>query len=62
MSRKSKIDPVEKVKVIERYLCGELNIIQAGSILGVVHSSVQSWVRLYKSEVPDDSDNLLLNY
>ena len=46
MSRKSKIDPVEKVKIIERYLCGELNIIQAGSILGVVHSIVQSLVRL----------------
>lgn len=52
MSRKSKIDPVEKVKIVERYLCGELNIIQASSILGVVHSSVQSWVRLYTSEGP----------
>ena len=52
MSRKSKIDPVEKVKMVERYLCGELNIIQASSILGVVHSSVQCWVRLYKSEGP----------
>lgn len=52
MSRKSKIDPVEKVKIVERYLCGELNIIQASSILGVVHSSVQSWVRIYESEGP----------
>ncbi|WP_275891952.1 hypothetical protein [Muricomes sp. OA1] len=34
MSRKSKIDPVEKVKIVERYLNGKIGIIQAGMELG----------------------------
>ena len=34
MSRKSKIDPVEKVKIVERYLNGKIGIIQAGMDLG----------------------------
>ena len=29
MSRKSKIDPVEKVKIVERYLAGEIGICQS---------------------------------
>lgn len=32
MSRKSKIDPVEKVKMVERYLNGEVGITQASII------------------------------
>lgn len=34
MSRKSKIDPVEKVKIVERYLNGKIGIIQVGKELG----------------------------
>ncbi len=30
MFRKSKIEPVEKVKLVERYLAGEIGIQQAG--------------------------------
>ena len=35
MFRKSKIEPVEKVKIVERYLAGEIGIQQAGKELGV---------------------------
>lgn len=52
MSRKSKIDPVEKVKIVEQYLSGELSIRQAGNCLGIAYQSVQRWVRIYKSEGP----------
>ena len=38
MFRKSKIEPVEKVKIVERYLAGEIGIRQAGKELGVDHS------------------------
>ena len=37
MFRKSKIEPVEKVKIVERYLAGEIGIQQAGKELGVDH-------------------------
>lgn len=30
MSRKSKINPIEKVKIVERYLRGEIGMRQAG--------------------------------
>ena len=36
MFRKSKIEPVEKVKIVERYLAGEISIRQAGKELGVI--------------------------
>ena len=36
MSRKSKIDPVEKVKIVERYLAGEIGICQAGRELELI--------------------------
>jgi transposase len=35
MSRKSKIDPVEKVKIVERYLNGKIGIRQAGKIANI---------------------------
>ena len=34
MFRKSKIEPVEKVKIVERYLAGEIGIRQAGKRIG----------------------------
>jgi len=50
MSRKSKLEPVEKVKIVERYLNGEIGIRQAGRELGIAHQSIQQWVSIYKSE------------
>lgn len=52
MSRKSKIDPVEKVKIVERYLNGKIGIRQAGKIANIAYQSVQKWVRIYKAEGP----------
>ena len=52
MSRKSKIEPVEKVNIVERYLDGEISIRQAGRELGIAHQSIQRWVSIYKSEGP----------
>ena len=40
MFRKSKIEPVEKVKIVERYLAGEIGIRQAGKELGVDPHSI----------------------
>ena len=44
MFRKSKIEPVEKVKIVERYLAGEIGIRQAGKELGVDHHSIRNWI------------------
>lgn len=52
MSRKSKIDPVEKVKIVEGYLKGKIGIRQAGRIANMAYQSVQKWVRIYKVEGP----------
>ncbi len=43
MFRKSKIEPVEKVKIVERYLAGEIGIQQAGKELRVDHHSIRNW-------------------
>jgi len=52
MSRKSKIDPVEKVKMVERYLNGEVGLHQAGKELEIAYQSIQKWIRIYKAEGP----------
>ena len=48
MFRKSKIEPVEKVKIVERYLAGEISIRQAGKELGVDHHSIRNWISIYQ--------------
>ena len=48
MFRKSKIEPVEKVKIVERYLAGEIGIRQAGKELGVDHHSIRNWISIYR--------------
>ena len=52
MFRKSKIEPVEKVKIVERYLAGEIGIRQAGKELGVDHHSIQNWISIYQYDGP----------
>ena len=52
MSRRSKIDPVEKVKIVERYLNGEIGMRQAGKELGVDPKCIQGWSSIYKSKGP----------
>ena len=48
MFRKSKIEPVEKVKIVERYLAGEIGIRQAGKELRVDHHSIRNWISIYQ--------------
>lgn len=53
MSRKSKIDAVKKIKIVEQYLNGELSQKGAAKICGVNKRSVQDWIRIYKTEGPE---------
>lgn len=52
MSRKSKIDPAEKVKIIERVLADEISTTEAARLTGVDESSIRSWRNLYLSDGP----------
>lgn len=52
MFRKSKIEPVEKVKIVERYLEGEIGIRQAGKELGVDPHSIRNWISIYQYDGP----------
>lgn len=54
MSRKSKIDAVEKVKIVEQYLNGELSQKGAAKICGVNKRCVQDWIRIYKAKRPTE--------
>ena len=50
MSRKSKIDAVKKVEIVEQYLNGELSQKGAAKMCGVNKRSVQDWIRIYKTD------------
>ena len=52
MSRKSKIKATEKVKIVERYLNGELSQKGAVKACGVNKRSIQDWIRIYKTDGP----------
>jgi transposase-like protein len=52
MSRKRKIDPVEKVKIIERVLADEISATEAARLIGVDRSSIRDWRNLYLSDGP----------
>jgi transposase-like protein len=52
MSRKNKIDPVEKVKIIERVLADEISATEAALLIGVDRSSIRDWRNLYLSDGP----------
>ena len=53
MSRKSKIDAVKKVEIVEQYLNGELSQKGAAKMCGVNKRSVQDWIRIYKTDGPE---------
>ncbi len=52
MSRKSKIDPVEKTKIVEQLLADEIGVSEAARLTGVTKSSIQRWRNLYLSDGP----------
>ena len=53
MSRKSKIDPAIKVKLIERYLAGEISKAEAARLAGVdKQDTFNRWIIIYKNDGP----------
>lgn len=52
MSRKSKIDPVEKVKIVEQVLADEISVSEAARLTGVDKASIRDWRNLYLSDGP----------
>ena len=52
MSRKSKIDQAEKVKVVERLLADEISVLEAARLTGVGQTSIRQWRDLYLSDGP----------
>ncbi len=55
MSRKSKIDSVLKVQLVEQYLRGEIGIREAGRLAGLSGNGTDSfrkWVIIYRNEGP----------
>lgn len=53
MSRKSKIDPIKKVKIVEQYLNEEISQKGAAKACKVNKRSVQDWIRIYNTEGPE---------
>ena len=55
MSRKSKIDHALKVQLVERYLNGEISIMEAGRLAGLAETTktpFRKWVNIYRNEGP----------
>jgi len=53
MSRKSKIEPVEKVKIVEQYLRREIGLNEARRLAGISsNNDMLAWVRIYEIAGP----------
>ena len=52
MSRKSKIDPAEKVKIVERLLADEISVSEAARLTDVGKASIRRWCNLYLADGP----------
>jgi len=52
MSRKSKIDSAEKVKIVERLLADETSVSEAARLTGVDKASIRRWRNLYLADGP----------
>ncbi|MCI6238463.1 MAG: helix-turn-helix domain-containing protein, partial [Lachnospiraceae bacterium] len=52
MSRKSKIDPIEKVKIIEQLLAEEIGVSEAARMTGVDGATIRHWRNLYLADGP----------
>jgi len=55
MSRKSQIDPVLKVQLVEQYLRSEIGIVEAGRLAGLAGNGTDAfrrWVIIYQNEGP----------
>ena len=52
MSRKSKIDSAEKVKIVERLLADEISVSEAARLTDVERASIRRWRNLYLADGP----------
>ena len=52
MSRNSKIDPAEKVMIVERVLTAEIGVCEASRLTSVGESTIRQWRDLYLSDGP----------
>ena len=55
MSKKNKIDPVRKAKLVEKYLRNEISVSEAARIAGLSgngSAAFQQWISIYQSEGP----------
>lgn len=50
MPRKQKLSPEEKVKLVRRYLNGEIGVCEAGREYGVAAVTVRRWIAQYETE------------
>ena len=50
MPHKQKLGPEEKVKIVRRYLAGEISISGAAEEFGVGRTSIKEWIVQYKAE------------
>ncbi len=50
MYRQGKVAYEEKLRLVQKCISGELGVCEAGRIVGVEHSQVRRWIKLYESE------------
>ena len=50
MLKKGKIGPEEKVKIVQRYIRGEVGLKEGAVSVGVDDATVSDWLRIYQSE------------
>lgn len=53
MVRKAKTSPEIKIKIVEDYLEGKISILNAAAKLGLYPSSIEGWVRKYRTFGPE---------
>lgn len=61
MSRKSKINPIQKIAIVERVLTGKIGVNEAARRLGVDHSTIRKWKTIYFSLGPESFADQLKN-
>lgn len=50
MSRKGKVEPEEKIRIVRQCISGALGVCEAAQRLGVDHKSVCKWIARYEAE------------
>lgn len=50
MSRSSRTEASEKIRIVEEYLTGKMNIPEASRVCGVYKSTICRWISKYKAE------------